>query len=128
MADVGQRHDAAHRIGIVALEGVVQRERFDVDDAGVEADLGQQRELRFHQLALGRDQQHLHLQAVAVGIEDLEVELDVLRIERHVLVRFPADHLARLGLLHPIHLDLLDDHVAPAHGDHDFLRLESALR
>ena len=53
---------------------------------------------------------------VAVGIQDLEVELHVLHVERHVLLGLPADHLAGLRLLHAVHRDLLDDHVAAADG------------
>ena len=86
---------------------------------GCEADVGQQRQLVLHQLALGRHQQHRHLEAFALGIEDLEVELDVVHVERHVLLGLPADDLARLGFLHPVHGDLLDDHVAAADGGHD---------
>src|SRR2546430_16340657 len=32
-------------------------------------------------------------------------------VERHVLLGLPADHLTGVGLLHPVHLDLLDDDV-----------------
>jgi len=47
------------------------------------------------------------------------IELHALDVERHVLLRFPANHLPGVRLLHPIHLDLLDDHVVAAHGrDH----------
>jgi hypothetical protein len=106
----------------------VEREGVHVDDAGLESDLGEQRDLVIHQLPLGGDQQHGHLEALALGIEDLEIELDVVHVERHVLLRFPADHLARLGLLHPIHADLLDDHVTTAHGGHDLLGLDAGGR
>ena len=78
-----------------------------------------------HQLALGGDQEHGHLEALALGIQDLEVELDVVHVERHVLLGLPADHLAGFGLLHPIHVDLLDDHVAAADGGHDLLGLDA---
>ena len=40
VADVDQADDTAHRLGIVELEGVVQREGVDVDDAGLEPDVG----------------------------------------------------------------------------------------
>src|SRR5262249_36066527 len=50
---------------------------------------------------------------------DLEIELHVLHVERHVLLGLPADNLAHLSLAHTVHGDLLDDHVAAAHcGDH----------
>jgi hypothetical protein len=104
----------------------VQGEGVDVDDRRVEPDVRQQRQLVVHQLALGRHQKDGHLQPVALGVEDLEVELDVVHVERHVLLGLPADHLARLGFLHPVHCDLLDDHVAAADGGHDLLGLDAA--
>ena len=128
MADVGERDDTAHGFGIVALEGVVQGEGLDVDHAGIEADLTQQCQLRFDQLALGRHQQHLHLQAIGIGIEDLEVEFDTFRIEGDVLVGLPADHLAGLRLLHSVHGDLLDDDVAAADGNHHVAGLDLQSR
>jgi hypothetical protein len=102
----------------------VQREGVDVDHAGLEARIGEDAQLGFDQLALGRDEQHAHLDAVVVGIEDLEVQLHRLHVERHVLLRFPAHQLTRLLLLHALDLDLLDDHVATAHGGHDLLALD----
>ena len=68
---------------------------------------------------LGGDQQHAHLRAVGVGIEDLEVEFDGFHVERHMLFRFPSHELARLLLLDALDLDLLDDDVAAADGGHD---------
>jgi hypothetical protein len=81
-----------------------------------------------HQLALGGDEEHGHLEALTLGIQDLEVELHVVHVERHVLLRLPADHLARLHLLHPVHRDLLDDHDPPADGGHDLLGLDARRR
>ena len=40
VTDVDQSHDALHRVGVVQLEGVVDRERIDVDDGGIEPGLG----------------------------------------------------------------------------------------
>ena len=37
--------------------------------------------------------------AFGVGVEDLEVELHVVHVERHVLLGLPADPLAGLGFL-----------------------------
>src|SRR5207249_10380172 len=67
------------------------------------------------QLALGGDQQHVHLQALRVGVEDLEVELDVRHVERDVLLRLPADHLAGVALLHPVHLDRKSTRLNSSH-------------
>ena len=93
--------------------------------AGLEAGVGEHAQLGLDQLALGGDEQHAHLHAVAIGIEDLEVQLHRLHVERHVLLRFPAHQLARLLLLHALDLDLLDDHVAAADGGDDLLRLDA---
>src|SRR5216117_1075587 len=54
-----------------------------------------------------------------VPFDMANVELAVGHVERHVLLSLPADHLARVRLLHPIHLDLLDDHVPPPDGGDD---------
>ena len=123
--DVDQADDAAHGLGVVHLEGVVQGEGVDVDDAGLEADVGQQRQLVLHQLALGGHQEHGHLEPFRLGIQDLEIELHVVHVERHVLLGLPADHLAGLGLFHPVHGDLLDDHVPAADGADDLLGLDA---
>ena len=63
----------------------------------VQTHVGQQRHLVIHQLALGRDEEHGHLESLALGIQDLEIELDVVHVERHVLLGFPADDLAGLA-------------------------------
>src|SRR5256885_5788465 len=44
---------------------------------------------------------------------------------RSVLLGLPTDDLARLRLFHPVHRDLLDDHVATADRGDDVLRLET---
>jgi len=53
---------------------------------------------------------------LGIGIEDLEVELHVVHVEGTCLLGLPADDLAGLGLPHPVHGDLLDDHVPAADG------------
>src|SRR5437879_9183183 len=65
------------------LEGVVDGEGIDVDDRGLEARLAEQAHATFDQLALGGDEQDVHLKAFGVGIEDLEIELHVGRSEEH---------------------------------------------
>ena len=77
------------------------------------------------QLALGGHEEHGHLEPFGLGVEDLEIELHVVHVERNVLLGLPADDLAGLGLLHPVHRDLLDDHVAPADGGDDLFRLDA---
>jgi hypothetical protein len=121
VADVHEADHPVHRLGIVQLEGVVNRERIDVDDRGLETGLTQQGDPPVDQLAFGGNEEHVHLQPLGVRIEDLEVQLDVGHVEGDVLLRFPADHVTGFPLAHPVHLDLLDDHVPPAdRRDHPF--------
>src|SRR2546429_2610580 len=40
-------------------------------------------------------------------------------VERDVLLGLPPDHLPGVTLLHPVHLDLLDDHVPAPDGRQD---------
>ena len=78
------------------------------------------------QLPLGGHQEHRHLKPLAFRVEDLEIEFDVLHVEWHVLFGLPPDDLAGLRLRHPIHLDLLDDDVAPPDRRHDRLLFDRA--
>ena len=114
VADVEQADNAVHRVRMVDLERVVQRKRLDVDHCRGDAGVGEEAHLRFDQLALGSDEQDVHLETVCVGIEDLEVQLHRFHIERHVLLGFPPHELARLTLLDALHLYLLDDDIATA--------------
>ena len=71
---------------MVDLKGIVQRKGVDVDDLRFEACLRQQLNLVLHQIALGGYEEHVHLQALALGIEDLKIELNGFDVERHVLL------------------------------------------
>ena len=51
--------------------------------------VGEQPQLGFDQLALGGDEQHAHLEPFRIRVEDLEIQLDRLHVERHVLLSFP---------------------------------------
>ena len=42
-----------------------------------------------------------------------------------MLLSFPLDHLTSVGILHPIHLDLLDDHVVATHRSDDLSALHA---
>ena len=42
-----------------------------------------------------------------------------------MLLRFPANELARLCFLHTVDLNFLDDHIASADGGHDSLPLDA---
>jgi len=125
VSDVDETDDAVHRIGVVELERVVERERVDVDDRRCDVGVGEETQLAFDQIALGRDEQHAHLETIGVRIENLKVELDRLHVEGDVLLRFPANELTRLCFLHTIDLNFLDDHVASADGGHDTLALDA---
>jgi hypothetical protein len=67
-----------------------------------------------YQLALGRNQQHGHLEPFALRVQDLKIELHAVHVERHVLLGLPANDLAGFGLSHAIHRDLLHDDIPPA--------------
>ena len=123
-----EQHD--HLLGleaIIDLEGVLQRERVDVDDdrhaPGLRDDAGVVGDLFF----LRGDEEHVHrplLLAGGAGVENLVIEVDVLDVERNVLFRFPVDRLGELGLGHHRQADLLDDHGVARERRGDFLRLE----
>ena len=85
---------------VIQLVGVLQREGIDVDhhrrpprlgdDAGVVGDL----------FLLGGDEEHFHRAlrvGAAAGIQNLVVEVDVLDVERDVLLGFPVDRFVELG-------------------------------
>ena len=64
------------------------------------------------------------LPPVARGVEDLVVEVDVLDVERDVLLGFPVDRLGQLGLGHHRQRDLLDDHRVARERGGDLLGLD----
>jgi len=125
--DVDERRDAVLLGGVVELEGVVERECIHVHDARIEPSLAEQVELGLDQLPLGGHQEHVHLKTGPVRIEHLEVQLHPLDVEGDVLLGLPADDVVGVRLVHPIDLDLLDDHVPAADG-HDHALLLDARR
>ena len=86
---------------VVGLEGVLEREGIDVDHDRRAAGLGDDARVVGDLVLLRRDEQHVHaaLAVGAAGVEDLVVEVDVLDVERDVLLGFPVD---RLGELRPV--------------------------
>ena len=62
---------------------------------------------------LGRGEQDVHvaLAGQARALEDLVVQVDVLDVERDVLLGLPVDRLGQLGVAHHRQADALDDHV-----------------
>ena len=125
VTDVDETDDALHGVGMVQLEGVVNGERVDVDDGGIESGFAEQADAALDELALGSYEQDVHLEAFGVGIEDLEIELHVRHVERHVLLGFPPDDFAGIPFFHPVHLNLLDDDVTAPHGRNDGFALDA---
>ena len=125
VTDVDEPHHASHGVRMVELERVVDGESVHVDDRRLEPRLVQQGRASLDQLPLGRHQEDAHLQPLGLGVEDLEVQLDVRHVERHVLLRLPADDLPGVRLLHPVHLDLFHDHVPAPDRRDDGLLLHS---
>ena len=58
------------------------------------------------------------------AIENLVVEVDVLDVERDVLLRLPVDGLGQLGFGHHGQADFLDDDGVARERGRDFLGLE----
>jgi hypothetical protein len=125
VADVDERHDLVALAGLVVLVLRLQREDVDVhhhdvqpaglDDVRVALDLA----------LLDRDQHDLELRPILP--EDLEVDVDVVDVERDVLLGLPANRLAQLALRHLRQVDALGDHGPPGNADHRLRRLDAAL-
>jgi hypothetical protein len=69
--------------------------------------------------------QYAHLEALAIGVEDLEVEFDRFHVEGNVLFRFPSHQFPCLRVLDAFDRDLLDDDIASADGGDDVFRLDA---
>ena len=119
MADVDQGRKPFHGSWIIHLERIVKRERIDVDYPRRESRFLHKRHPVLADLLLGGYQKDGHLQSLAVRVRDLEVELDVVHLERNMLLGFPGDDLSSLGLIHSVHPDELDDDIATAHARDD---------
>ena len=80
------------------LEQVLHGEGVDVDDHRLE--LGVARELRVvvDLVALGGDEQEVHLAGLGAAAQHLVVDLHVLDVEGDVLLGLPLDLLVELGL------------------------------
>jgi hypothetical protein len=97
---------------VVGLERVLQREHVNVDDgrrpSGLRNHVGVVADLVF----LRGDQQHFHAALIltGAGLEDFVIEVDVLDVERDVLLGLPVDRLREFSLGHRRQGDLLDDH------------------
>src|SRR5207247_9634377 len=77
------------------------------DDGGVVVDL----------VLLGGDQENVHVPLPPAGsLQDLIGEIDVLHVERDVLLRLPGDDLGQLLLGRRRDGDFLDDDAVPGEG------------
>ena len=110
---------------MIGLEGIVQGKGVHVDHQWRCAGFQEQCLLRLDQLALGGDEEHAHVETIAVGVQHLKVQLHGVHVEGHVLFCLPAHQLTCLLLLDPFHLNLLDDDVAAAHRSHELRRLQT---
>ena len=126
-AGVQDRDDRIRLEAVVGFERVLQREHVDVDDDGRLPGLRDHVGVVGDLVLLRRDEQHFHAALRVLpgpGIENLVIEVDVLDVERDVLLGLPVDRLGELGFGHRRQGDLLDDHgIAGQRGD-DVLRLE----
>jgi hypothetical protein len=103
-----------HLVG--RLEGVLQRERHEVDHHGLQLRLARHGSEVAHDLLLGRHQEHLHLPIRRPRAEGLEVELDIILGKRNMSLGLDGDPGHELARRHRRHGDLLDDHRVPGDG------------
>jgi hypothetical protein len=124
-ADVDEHDRLAGRQLVVHLVSVLDREGVHVDHRGGEARLGAHRRVVVDHVLLGRDEEDVHLpRGVAARRQDLRVYVDVLDVERDVLLRLPLDGVVELLLRHARERDLLDDDGVAADADGHLLRLQ----
>ena len=124
---LSEHHDLLRVEPVVHLEGVLQGEGVDVDDDRRAAGLGDHAGVVADLLFLGGDEQHFHAAArvrAGAGVQDLVIEVDVLDVERDVLLRLPVDRFGQLRLGHHRERDLLDDDGAPRQRGAHVLGLE----
>jgi hypothetical protein len=125
VTDVHECHDLVALTGLVVLVLRLQREDVDVHDHDVQpAGLDDVR-VALDLALLDGDQHDLELRPVLP--QDLEIDVDVIDVERDVLLRLPADRLAQLALRHLRQVDPLGDHRAPGDADDGLRGLDAAL-
>jgi hypothetical protein len=118
-ADVHQGDDLVTRSANRGLESVLDREGIDVDDVRLQLGIPQEFDVLLDHFLAGGDQENLHLIGADIVVDDLEVERDVVDVERDVLLRLPQNGFPSVRLRHLVHQDLLDDDRASADGTHD---------
>ena len=127
-ADVQQGHDAGRIEAIVDLVAVLQREDVDVDEAGSPSGLGHDVLVVVDLLLLRGDEEDAHRLPRSARVEDDVVEVDVVDVERDVLLRLPPYRLGELLFGHRRELDLLDDDRVARNGDGDVRVLDPGRR
>ena len=110
-AGIEQDDDGIRLGAVVGFVGVLQRESVDVDDHRDAARLADDARVVGDLLFLRGDEQDVHraLPADVAAVENLVVQVDVLDVERDVLLRFPVDRLGEFGLRHRRQRNLLHD-------------------
>ena len=107
-AHVDQSHDAACLDRIVRLERVLEGKGVHVDQHRVAPGLGDHARVVADLVLLHRDQKDVH-RVARPRFEDNVIEVDVVDVERDVLLGLPADRLRQLFGGHRGKADLLDD-------------------
>jgi len=123
-AHVHQRHHLFRSKVVVHADRVLNRERLDVEHAGVEARFANQIGVGHQHFALGRHEQDLHLLGVRAAVKNLKIEAHFVDVVGNVLLGFPLDGFARVLGRHAVHSDLLHDHRATRNRGCDVLDLE----
>jgi len=116
--DVDQHGHILHGARIVRLERVAKGQGFHVDGRGVEVRSPQECDPRLDDVALRRRQQHGHRGAIAVRLDDREIQFHVLHVEGAVLLRFPRHHGPGLRFIHPVDFYHLAEDLAPPDAAH----------
>ena len=125
VADVHEGHDLVALPRLVVLVLRLEREDVDVHHHDVQPAGFHDVRVALDLALLHRDQHHLELRPVLP--EDLEVDVDVVDVERNVLLGLPADGLTELALRHLREVDALRDDGAAGHADDRFGGLDAAL-
>jgi len=111
----------------IVREGVLDREGRDVDRDGVQPGLADDLDVVVDQVLLGRDEEHVHLPLLRIRRQDLEVEVDLVHVERDVLLGLPLDLPLELLATHLREVDPLDDDRMTGHGGGDVLAPDTTV-
>src|SRR5262249_35959124 len=115
-AQIQQGHGGIVRRLVVVLVTVLQSKSVNVHNrrrlAGQREHVGVVQNLVFFH----SHQQHVHLRASTVRIQDFKIQVHVGDVERNVLRGFRSDAFRQLRFAHGLDLDRLHDDRMPAHG------------